>query len=58
MNSGSRDPKDGNFCKGVWTQVGRLTFELFHYPLTWTNGAYTGPVVLRERVTVARSGEH
>ena len=58
MNSGSRDPKDGNFCQGVWTQVGPFTFELFHYPLAWTNGAYTGPVVLRARVTVDRSGEH
>jgi hypothetical protein len=58
MNSGSRDPKDGDFCQGVWTQVGPLTFELLHYPLAWANGAYTGPVVLRVRVTVDRSGEH
>lgn len=58
MNSGGRDPKDGDFCQGVWIQVGPFTFDLFHYPLAWTNGAYTGPVVLRARVTVDRSGEH
>lgn len=58
MNSGARDPKDGNFCQGAWRQVGPLTFELLHYPLAWANGAYTGPVVLRARVTVDRSGEH
>ena len=58
MNSGGRDPKDGDFCQGVWTQVGPSTFELFHYPLAWTNGAYVGPIVLRARVTVDRTGKH
>jgi len=58
VNSGGRDPKDGNFCQGVWTQVGPRTFDLFHYPLLWMNGAYGGPVVIRARVTVDRSGEH
>jgi hypothetical protein len=58
INSGGRDPKDGDFCQGVWTQVGPFTFELLHYPLAWMNGAYTGPVVLRARVTVDRSRDH
>jgi hypothetical protein len=58
VNSGGRDPKDSNFCQGVWTQVGPRTFDLYHYPLAWMNGAYAGPVVIRARVTVDRSGDH
>jgi hypothetical protein len=58
INSGSRNPADGDFCQGVWAQVGPGTFTLNHMPLAWTNGAYTGPAVLRERVTVDYSGMH
>lgn len=56
VNSGSRNPADGDFCQGVWEQVGPGTFTLNHLPLAWTNGAYTGPAVLRERVTVDAAG--
>jgi hypothetical protein len=58
MNSGSRDPADGNFCQGVWRQVGPSTFTLNHIALAWTSGAYTGPAVITERVTVDGSGRH
>lgn len=58
MNSGIRNPGDGDFCQGVWTQVGPSTFALNHYALAWTNGTYTGPANIRERVTVDASGKH
>ncbi len=35
LNSG-RDPSTGNFCLGVWKQVGRSTFKLNHYALNWS----------------------
>lgn len=57
MNSGSRNPADGDFCQGVWKQVGPSTFELNHIALAWTNGAYTGPAKIQERVTVGADGD-
>jgi hypothetical protein len=58
MNSGSRHPADGDFCLGVWDQVGPSTFVLNHMPLAWSNGAYLGPVSLRLRVSLDRRGDH
>jgi hypothetical protein len=34
MNSG-RAPSTGSFCMGVWKQVGRRTYELNHWALSW-----------------------
>jgi len=56
MNSGSRNPADGDFCQGVWKQVGPSTFVLNHIALAYTNGAYTGPAKIEERVTVGANG--
>lgn len=56
MNSGSRNPADGDFCQGVWRQVGPSTFELNHVALAYTNGAYTGPAKITERVSVEAGG--
>lgn len=58
LNSGSRNPGDGNFCQGVWEQVGRSTFKLDHMPLAWESGAYIGPVKMSMLVTVDPSGNH
>jgi len=44
LNSGIRNPADGNFCQGVWEQVGPSTFKLNHMPLAWGGGSYIGPV--------------
>jgi len=56
MNSGSRNPADGDFCQGVWKQVGPSTFVLNHIAIAYTNGAYTGPAKIEERVTVGANG--
>ena len=56
MNSGIRNPSDGDFCQGVWRRVGPSTFVLNHLALGWTNGSYTGPTNIRERITVDASG--
>jgi hypothetical protein len=57
LNSGIRNPADGDFCQGVWERVGPSTFKLNHMPLAWQNGAYIGPVKLSMLVTVNGSGE-
>ena len=56
LNSGSRNPADGDFCQGVWEQVGPSEFKLNHMPLAWSGGAYIGPVKLSMLVTVDGSG--
>lgn len=68
MNSG-RAPTTGDFCMGVWKQIGRSTYKLNHFGLSWafdanapvtgpgTGGAtFIGPANVREQVTVDRSG--
>jgi hypothetical protein len=58
MNSGGRNPVDGDFCQGVWTQVGPSTFRLTHMPLAWGGGSYIGPAKLRMVVTVDNTNNH
>jgi hypothetical protein len=57
LNSGIRNPADGNFCQGVWAQTGPSTFKLNHYALSYMNGVYAGPANIRMRVTLDRSGQ-
>src|SRR5579863_4094457 len=35
QNSGLHAPNTGNFCLGVWKQVGPMTYRLNHFPLAW-----------------------
>jgi hypothetical protein len=56
LNSGSRNPADGNFCQGVWEQLGPYTFKLNHLPLAWGGAAYIGPVKMNMVVSVDPSG--
>ncbi len=56
MNSGSRNPADGDFCQGVWRSVGSNKYHLNHLAIAWTGGTYTGPVSIQENVTVAPKG--
>jgi hypothetical protein len=57
LNSGIRNPADGDFCQGVWERVGPSTFKLNHMPLAWGAGAYIGPVKMTMVVTVDHSGD-
>ena len=34
LNSGSRNPSDGDFCQGVWAQVGDHLFSLNHQAIS------------------------
>jgi len=36
QNSGLHAPDTGNFCLGVWQQVGPNKYQLNHFPLAWT----------------------
>jgi hypothetical protein len=69
MNSG-RAPTTGNFCMGVWKQVGPATYKLNHFALAWafdasapvtgpgTGGAdFIGPANIRERVILGPNGD-
>jgi len=56
LNSGIRNPADGDFCQGVWKQVGPSTFKLNHMPLAWGGGAYIGPVKMSVTVTLDATG--
>lgn len=55
MNSG-RAPITGDFCMGVWKQVGRNTYSLNHYALAFdsTGTTLVGPANIRETVTLNR----
>jgi len=56
LNSGIRNPADGDFCQGVWKRVGPSTFKLNHMPLAWGGGAYIGPVKMSVTVTLDATG--
>jgi hypothetical protein len=58
INSGIRNPADGDFCQGVWAKVDDSTFVLNHLALAWMNGSYVGPAHITERVTVGTNGSH
>ncbi len=59
MNSGGRSPLTGNFCLGVWKQVGERTYKLNHFAAAFDgNGmTLTGPANIRETVTLDRDGD-
>lgn len=59
MNSGGRSPLIGDFCLGVWKQVGARTYKLNHFAATWDSNAMNlvGPANIRETVTVDRDGD-
>ena len=69
MNS-MRPPQDGDFCMGVWQQVGPRTYKLNHF--AWfakqfptgpgddgtTIGPSVGPTQITEEVTLSPDGMH
>jgi hypothetical protein len=58
LNSGGRNPTDGDFCQGVWAQLGPSTFKLTHMPLAWAGGSYLGPAKIQMVVTVDSTHAH
>lgn len=68
MNS-SRDPVTSSFCLGTWAAVGRQTYRLNHFAISWDNtgkfctpdpgasNCMVGPANIREEVTVNRRGD-
>jgi hypothetical protein len=66
MNS-VRPPQDGNFCLGVWEQIGRNKYYLNHFP--WFANAFpndtnngigdpSGPTHITETITLSSDCEH
>ena len=58
MNSGARNPADGDFCQGIWKQVGPASFQLNHIALAWGGGSYVGPAQIQVLVAVDSTGNH
>jgi hypothetical protein len=52
QNTGLHAPITGNFCLGVWKQVGPGTYQLNHFPLAWdvTGQSPANAVQLIEKV--------
>jgi hypothetical protein len=68
MNSG-RPPQDGDFCMGVWEQVGRTEYTLNHYtwggndaapnaPAGTVGPPSAAPTHITEEVILSRDGNH
>jgi hypothetical protein len=57
MVSGGRNPATGDVCMGAWEQTGRSTFKLTHLAMGWQSGAYVGPTIIKETVTLDPSGK-
>ena len=58
MNS-SRSPTTQSWCSGVWKQVGRSTYRLRHFAMSWFDAQNAeGPLELHETVTIDRTGNH
>jgi hypothetical protein len=56
LNS-SRPPATGNFCLGVWKNLGQSRYKLNHFALSSDlNGNMIGPANIREQVTLGRGG--
>ncbi len=55
MNSGGRSPITGDYCLGVWEQVGADTYKLNHFGASWnaTGSELVGPGRIQEEVTLA-----
>jgi hypothetical protein len=68
MNSGGRAPNTGDFCLGVWKQIGERKYRLNHFAAAWDptagpmgpfgpEGAIIGPGQIQEQITLAPNGE-
>ena len=66
MNSGGHTAATGNFCLGVWAQVGPFTYKLNHYALAYNpaadpthpenGGALANRISIQETVTIDQRG--
>jgi hypothetical protein len=58
FNSGGRSPDTGNFCLGVWQQVGIRHYKLNHRAIGWVPGGSTAAYVaaITEDVTLSATG--
>jgi hypothetical protein len=59
MNSGGRSPLTGDFCLGVWKQVGARSYKLNHFAAAWdaTGSNLVGPAQIQEQVTLDHDGD-
>ncbi len=58
LNSGMPAPATGNFCLGVWTKIGSVSFEVNHFALGFdaTTGGLTGVANIHEAVNLSTGG--
>lgn len=56
LNS-SRPPATANFCLGVWTRTGKMTYSLNHFAMSFNpDGTFLGPANIHENVTLSADG--
>jgi hypothetical protein len=57
-NSGGREPKTGNFCLGIWKQVGERKYKLNHFAVGWdaTGEHFIGPGSIHEDLVLSPDG--
>jgi hypothetical protein len=60
MNSGGRAPDTSSFCLGVWTEVGKYTYKLNHFAISWdpTGQSLIGPANIKEVVVLDDNNNH
>jgi len=57
MNS-SRAPVTQSFCMGVWQKIGRSSYQLNHFALTFdTSNNFVGPAQVQEDVTLDKKAD-
>lgn len=54
-----RSPTTQSWCSGIWKQIGRSTYRLRHFTMSWKDADHAeGPGEIHETVTLDRSGNH
>ena len=55
LNSGGHSPASANWCMGVWSQTGFLTYEINHFPIAYnpTTGEIANYINFRAKITLS-----
>jgi hypothetical protein len=59
VNSGGHSPASANWCIGVWSQTGFLTYEMNHFPIAYnpTTGEIANYINVRGQITLSPGGD-
>jgi len=59
VNSGGHSPASANWCMGVWSQTGFLTYKINHFPIAYnpTTGEIANYINFRAQITLSPGGD-